>query len=145
MAARLAAVGQRYTRGCRELTRAMARAGRPLTVPELVQATNGIPQSTAYRSVAALREAGVVTRVAGEQDHARFELSDAIDGPHHHYLLCSRCGRVENIDAPEAVERTLSESVRNAARDQGFGVTGHRLVFEGLCRDCCASRTARPA
>lgn len=138
VAERLAAVGQRYTRGCREVTRAMASAGRPLTIPELLEATDGVPQSTAYRSVAALREAGVVARVAGEMEHAYFELSEVVAGPHHHYLVCLRCGRVENVDAPEAVEQALRDSVRGTARETGFEVSHHRVVFDGLCRNCCA-------
>jgi Fur family transcriptional regulator, ferric uptake regulator len=136
VAARLAVIGQRFTRGCRELTRAMAAADRPLTVPELVSATDGIPQSTAYRSIAVLREAGLVARVAGEQDHARFELTDTVLGPHHHYVVCLRCGRVEVVPAPIAVETTLGECAREVAREQSFQITGHRLLFEGLCPSC---------
>ncbi|MGH7911920.1 MAG: hypothetical protein ACREQM_18570, partial [Candidatus Dormibacteraceae bacterium] len=64
VAARLAAADQRYTAARRELVEAMAGAGRPLTIPELVGVTDGVPQSSAYRNVGVLLEAGVVQRIA---------------------------------------------------------------------------------
>jgi len=41
-------------------------------------------------------EIGVVRRVAGADDHGRFELAEELSG-HHHHLVCARCGKVEDV------------------------------------------------
>lgn len=136
VAERLLAADQRYTAARQELVEAMARAARPLTIPELVGAAPGVPQSSAYRNMTVLLDAGVVQRLAGTDDHARFELADAVAGHHHHHLVCAQCGRVEDIDASSALERALGEAARAVAREQGYEITEHRLDLEGVCPDC---------
>lgn len=135
-AARLLAAGQRYTAARRELVAAMREAGRPLTIPELVGVARGVPQSSAYRNVAVLMEAGVVRRIAGTDDHARFELAEELLGHHHHHLVCAQCGRVEDIDPSATLELALGEAARQVARQQGYEITEHRLDLEGVCPDC---------
>ena len=65
-------------------------------MPEILAANEALPQSSAYRNVTALIEAGVVRRVTGVDDHGRFELSEDLAG-HHHHLACARCGKVEDV------------------------------------------------
>lgn len=134
-AARLLAADQRYTTARRELVEAMIGARRPLTIPELVEVTAGVPQSSAYRNVSVLIEAGVARRIAGTDDHARFELAETMLGHHHHHVVCAQCGRVEDIDPSAALEVALGEAASQAAR-QGYQITEHRLDLEGLCPDC---------
>lgn len=134
-AARLLAADQRYTAARRELVEAMIGARRPLTIPELVAETAGVPQSSAYRNVSVLIEAGVARRIAGTDDHARFELAETMLGHHHHHVVCAQCGRVEDIDPSAALEVALGEAASQAAR-QGYQITEHRLDLEGLCPDC---------
>ena len=63
VASRLRRVGQRYTSGRKLLIDALARAARPVTTAELVALESGLPQSTTYRNLAILEQAGVVHRV----------------------------------------------------------------------------------
>lgn len=135
-AARLFEAGQRYTPARRQLVEAMRAAGRPLTIPELVARADDVPQSSAYRNVTLLMEAGVARRIAGTDDHARFELAETMLGNHHHHLVCAHCGRVEDIDPPAMLELALGEAARQVARQQGYEITEHRLDLEGLCPDC---------
>lgn len=135
-AARLLAADQRYTQARRGLVEAMAGAGRPLTIPELVALTEGVPQSSAYRNVTVLIEAGVARRITGNDDHARFELAEAMLGHHHHHVVCAQCGRVEDIDPSAALEVALGEAASQAARQQGYEIIEHRLDLEGLCPEC---------
>ena len=96
VALRLAAQEQRYTAVRRSLVTTLAEAGRPLSIPEILASSLELPQSSAYRNVTTLIEAGVVRRVTGVDDHGRFELAEELAG-HHHHLACRRCGKVEDV------------------------------------------------
>ncbi len=134
---RLAALDQRYTPLRRTLVETLATLARPLTIPEIVAAAPTLPQSSAYRNVTTLIEAGVVRRVVGSDDHSRFELSEDIAG-HHHHLVCGSCGKVEDVPPSERLERAIGDAARSIADQQGYEVTEHRMELVGLCPDCRA-------
>lgn len=135
-AQRLASMDQRYTGGRRDLVDALAGADRPLSVPEILDVTSAIPQSSAYRHLSVLIEAGIVTRVATGSDQARFELSERLSGDHHHHLVCGSCGAVVDVDAFPRLERALDAAARLAEEESDFEVTGHKIDLVGLCARC---------
>ncbi len=49
---------------------------------------------------------------------------------HHHHLVCSRCGRIENVDLD------LGLLAFAAAERHGFMPGQAEVVFRGLCPDC---------
>src|ERR1700730_3991750 len=135
VAIRLARVEQRYTSSRRALVETLAAAGRPLSIPEILSATPSIPQSSAYRNVTALIDAKAVRRVAGSDDHGRFELAEDLAG-HHHHLICEGCGQVLDITTSPRLEMALAEAARGAEEDTGFSVDDHRMDLVGTCSDC---------
>ncbi|MHB8329025.1 MAG: Fur family transcriptional regulator [Acidimicrobiales bacterium] len=135
VALRLAGLEQRYTRLRRVLVETLATAGRPLTMPEILASAPQLPQSSAYRNITALGDAGVVRRVAGTDDHGRFELAEDLSG-HHHHLVCGACGRIEDVRPSPRLERALGEAMRAVAGQQGYDVAEHRLDMVGRCPDC---------
>lgn len=135
---RLGRLGQRYTPMREALVSALAQAGRPLTVPEIVTAAPRLPQSSAYRNVTTLIGAGIVRRVVGTDDHGRFELTEELSG-HHHHLVCSGCGKVEDLHASADLERALDSVAAAAALEQDYQVLEHRLDLVGLCASCRAA------
>jgi Fe2+ or Zn2+ uptake regulation protein len=132
---RLAGVDQRYTSSRRTLVATLAAAGRPLTIPEILEATPSLPQSSAYRNLTTLADAGVVRRVAGTDDHGRFELAEELSG-HHHHLVCGGCGKVEDLHPSAGLERALRDAAGAAVAEEGYRVTEHRLDLVGLCPAC---------
>jgi Fur family transcriptional regulator, ferric uptake regulator len=132
---RLRAAGQRYTSGRRAAVDVLARATAPLTIPEVVAGGRRIPQSSAYRSLAVLEQAGVVRRILTSGDFARFELAEDLT-QHHHHLICSSCGGVEDFTAPPALERSLRRAVRDVEGATGFAAAHHRLDLVGTCTAC---------
>ena len=58
---------------------------RPLTIPEVLDAGNGLAQSSVYRNLVILEQAGVVHRIVTNDEFARFELAEDLVG------LCRRC------------------------------------------------------
>ena len=133
--ARLAAFDQRYTRLRKALVETLGGAGRPLTIPEILTRNARFTQSTAYRNITVLIDAGAVRRVAGTDDHGRFELAEELAG-HHHHLVCGTCGKVADVHLSAKLERALAEAARAAAHEQDFDVSEHRFDLVGVCADC---------
>src|ERR1039458_7082705 len=129
---RLAGLDQRYTPLRKVLVETLAASARPLAMPEILVAAPELPQSSAYRNLTALIEVGVVRRVAGTDDHGRFELAEELSG-HHHHLVCAACGRVEDIPPSQRLERALGDTAREIAEQQGYRVTEHRVDLVGHC------------
>jgi len=134
-ATRLAQAGQRYTRLRRRLVEILARAGSPLSIPEIMRGRRGLPQSTVYRNLSDLEGAGVVRRVMADDEFGRYELTEELTG-HHHHLICSRCGRTTDVTLRQQVETTLDAALDEVGRQAGFADVRHRLDLIGLCGVC---------
>jgi Fur family ferric uptake transcriptional regulator len=132
---RLRRVGQRYTVNRRALVDALVGARGPVSIGDLLAGRRSVPQSSTYRNLAVLEQAEVVRRVITEGDFARFELEEDLT-EHHHHLVCSNCGRVEDVAIPADVERSLGRSLDRLAKGAGFASVGHRLDLIGRCRSC---------
>ncbi len=137
VAALLRRVDQRFTSGRRAMVVALARLDRPVTIPELMATSPGLAASSAYRHMTVLEQAGVVRRIVlGGDDHARFELAEALTDHHHHHLICSRCGAVDDFTVPAKLERAVSDALDEVAANTGFKATDHRFDLIGLCANC---------
>ena len=134
-AERLAAEHQRYTANRRAIVDILGAAPRPLALSEVLAEGDGLAQSSVYRNLAVLEEAGVVRKVAAADEFARYELAEDLTG-HHHHLLCTRCGAVEDFTLPPQVERSIEMALGTAARRTGFHGLHHRLDLVGLCATC---------
>ncbi|MCU1394219.1 MAG: Fe2+/Zn2+ uptake regulation protein [Ilumatobacteraceae bacterium] len=126
---------QRYTSMRRHLVEMLSDAEHPITIPDILRLDPALAQSSVYRNLAVLEQAGVITRVVTHDEWARFELAEDIGG-HHHHLICEECGAVLDVVVPDAVEATLDESLGNLAAMNGFELRHHRLDLVGVCTDC---------
>jgi Fur family transcriptional regulator, ferric uptake regulator len=95
-----------------------------------------LPQSTTYRNLALLEQVGVVHRVRGSDEFARFELAEEFTGHHHHHLVCRSCGAVEDFEASRQVEQGLADAIGKFATSTGFRAETHRLDLLGTCASC---------
>ena len=136
VANRLHRAGQRLTPNRDALVDVLATAGRPLTIPEILQADAALAQSSVYRNLVLLEQAGVVHRIVTNAEFARFELAEDLTGDHHHHLICSTCGAVEDAPASAAIERALDRAIEEVERASGFRTTAHRIDLVGVCRNC---------
>lgn len=135
ISARLRAADQRYTSGRRNLVAVLATGGRPLTASEILVA-GGLAQSSAYRNLAVLETCGVVHRVAGSDEFARFELAEDLTDHHHHHLICTSCGLVTDFTVSDRLERLLETAMETVAQTTGFAPDHHRLDLLGRCTSC---------
>jgi Fe2+ or Zn2+ uptake regulation protein len=131
----LAGSSQRFTATRRALVAVLADADGPLSIPEILEATDDLAQSSVYRNLTVLEEAGVVVRVAGVDDRVRYELGEHLTG-HHHHLVCTSCGAVADVRIPDALEQDLERVLTRLAGGAGFSVEGHRLDLLGRCAAC---------
>jgi Fe2+ or Zn2+ uptake regulation protein len=134
-AARLRQSDQRYTKNRRAIVTALAASDRPVTIPELLSVRKGLPQSSAYRNLALLEDAGVVRRVLGGGEFARYELAEDLT-EHHHHFICSTCGAVEDFTLPGDVETNVERALKRVARRSQFEGVHHRLDLVGICAQC---------
>jgi Fur family transcriptional regulator, ferric uptake regulator len=132
---RLLGAGQRYTSGRRQLVTVLERARKPLPIGEIVRSSGDLPQSSIYRNLAVLEQTGIVRRVITEEEFGRYELTEEFT-EHHHHLICSSCGKVEDVTIPGPLESTMDKTMDKVARKAGFAEVSHRLDLIGICRDC---------
>ena len=132
---RLRAADQRYTAGRRQLVELLAEAPRPETIPEILQRAPALAQSSAYRNLVVLEECGVAHRVVTSDERARYELAEDLMG-HHHHLICTSCGRVDDFTVSPQMERSLEAALQRAVDGTGFHAAAHRLDVIGTCASC---------
>ena len=101
---------------------------------DLVEASRarhlGIGRATIFRTLDVLAELGLVERIdlpSGEHAYVACEPS------HHHHVVCSRCGRTQDVE-----DAGLRAVVRDVARRTGYRIDEHRLELFGLCPACQA-------
>ena len=132
---RLRLVDQRYTRGRRAIVDLLIHAGHPVSISDIAEKRPDIPRSSAYRHLVDLQQAGVVRRIAANDEFARFELAEDLT-EHHHHLLCINCGKVIDVTPTPSFERSVTKALTDLADAEGFEPQSHRLDVLGMCADC---------
>jgi Fur family ferric uptake transcriptional regulator len=140
VAARLGEADSRYTRHRRALIEVLRHAKQPMTIAEILAVASHLPQSSVYRNLAVFEETGLVQRLVGAGDFARFELAEDLLG-HHHHLVCRSCGTMHDVELPHELEADIERALTALARRRRFQLQGHRLDLIGLCRTCSAAET----
>jgi len=135
-AAKLASKGRRLTSPRRLVVEAMSNATRPFTVEDLCVALPGVGRATVFRTVRLLVETNVLCRVVIEDGTVRYQLSASTS--HHHHLVCSRCGCVQ-----EFVDPKLDRLIEANARAHRFGLASHAMELYGVCSDCRTGSSGR--
>ncbi len=131
----LTAHAHRFTTARQHIVAALHEADSPLTILQLLDAGEGLVQSTTYRNLVVLEDAGVVTRVITPDDHARYELDEHLTH-HHHHLICNDCGDVKDFELSDNLENKLDGELQEAGRTAGFRIERHSLDLFGTCKSC---------
>jgi Fe2+ or Zn2+ uptake regulation protein len=84
--------------------------------------------SSVFRAVTFLEDEGVIQKVDVGDGKSRYEPNST----HHDHVHCDRCGRVVEIEGDCLVQQVD----RQIADMTGFAVSGHSLVFTGMCPEC---------
>ena len=81
-----------------------------------------------YGVLAALTEAGLVRKIEPAGGPAHFERRI---GDNHHHLVCSACGRIEDVPCAIGEAPCLT-----ASHTHGFTIESAEVTFNGLCPTC---------
>lgn len=131
----LSSINQRYTTNRRKLIGILQEATKPITINQILESNSDLAQSSVYRNLAVLEQAGLVVRIITNEDHAHYELAEHILD-HHHHIICSPCGEILDFHLSAKIEKALEESLQKIADDFGFSIDRHRLDLLGTCGDC---------
>ncbi len=128
----LKAAGLRVTAGRLAILGALEKESKPVTVEQLGKRLKGALNSvTLYRALEALKDARIVARVGLGHEHAHYEL---VHGrPHHHHVVCTSCGHIEDIEVPHS--RTPEQDAHKRAKTF-TSIESYALEFFGTCRTC---------
>ncbi|QTX05824.1 Fur family transcriptional regulator [Agromyces archimandritae] len=83
-----------------------------------------------YGVLGALADAGILRRIEPAGSPARYERRV---GDNHHHLVCTGCGRVEDVDCLVGASPCLTPG-----HDHGFRIERAEVTFWGVCADCRA-------
>ena len=83
--------------------------------------------STVFRAIGVLEAEGTVQKLDLGDGLSRYESVRA----HHEHIQCDRCGRIAEV--PGCV---LEDAAAVIESSTGFRLSGHRVVFSGLCPGC---------
>ena len=87
-----------------------------------------VSMATVYRTLAVLKEMGLVAGHTLGEDHAHFE--PAPKTPHYHFT-CLGCGLVVEFDAAQ-----VAQVVQVLSERKGLQVTEVHLLLSGYCAQC---------
>jgi Fe2+ or Zn2+ uptake regulation protein len=123
--------GHRVTSQRLVIHRELRERGRHATVEQVHAAVAerlpGVSLPTVYATLELLEELGLARRVHPGRGPVLFDpRTDA-----HAHAVCRVCGRVEDVEAPAALDAPVA-----AARRAGFAETRGEVVVTGLCADC---------
>lgn len=95
----------------------------------LIQIDPGIGQTTVYRTLKLLCDAGLASEIQFADNITRYEV--ARPNSHHDHLVCVKCGKIEEILDPriEALQKELAEK-------HGYTLVGHIHNLYGYCKNC---------
>lgn len=90
---------------------------------------SSIGQTTVYRTLKLLCEAGLAIETQFSDNITRFEV--AIPHRHHDHMVCLKCGKIIEISDPR-IEKLQKE----IAAAHNFDLTGHSHTLYGFCQTC---------
>jgi Fur family ferric uptake transcriptional regulator len=88
--------------------------------------------STVYRTLSALKEAGVVNELHLDEEHHHYELYGQDE---HSHLVCLECGKVMEVDSG-----AFAEAAADTAKAHGFAIATAQVELTGYCADCRQQR-----
>ena len=121
--------GKRYSRQRELIYEALRQTEQHPTAEMIYQwlkpANPSLSLGTVYRNLNLLADEGAIRRMAFP-----VERYDAKTIPHPHFC-CDQCGAVYDLHLPYDAELD-----RQALLASGHDVTGHEVVFHGICTKC---------
>jgi len=125
--------GLRRTKGRKEIFEFLLKnKGEHFSAKDLYDKlkTKGVSLTTIYRTLSILEKTGVVKRTSFSKRHMSYEI---FKEPHIH-LICSKCGKIKEIKAPEIHKLYEVLDINNSLKslDPLFYI----IEIYGICENC---------
>lgn len=95
----------------------------------IAQKDTGIGQTTVYRTLKLLCDAGLANGIQFSDNITRYEV--ARPNEHHDHLICLNCGKIVEIR-----DNRIESLQKEIAEGNGFTLTGHSHNLYGYCPAC---------
>ncbi len=96
---------------------------------ELTDRGQKVGLTTVYRTLQTLTEVGAVDALNSDTGETLYR--HCLTDRHHHHLVCTNCGRSEEIDGGP-----VEEWAKQTAEKYGFELSGHDAEIFGVCGTC---------
>lgn len=96
---------------------------------ELTDRGQKVGLTTVYRTLQTLTEVGAVDALNSDTGETLYR--HCLTDRHHHHLVCTNCGRSEEIDGGP-----VEEWAKETAEKFGFQLSGHDAEIFGICQTC---------
>ncbi len=104
---------------------------RPIGAEFICKKLNGkINEATVYRTLSSFEKSGILRKVDLRKDSTYFELNN----DHHHHIVCTKCGEIEDFKENIEIEKLLKKVVVDSKKFKS--IEEHSLELFGLCRVC---------
>ncbi|QDT39320.1 Fur family transcriptional regulator [Stratiformator vulcanicus] len=138
----LATKGQRLTPERKAIVEEVFSEHEHFDAEQLVQrltqnrGNRRVSRSTVYRTLTAMEEAGMLRKVARQDDRDVYEHDYGY--PRHDHLICRETGKLIEFQCPE-----LESILAKVAAEHGFLMEGHRLEVYGRSAEACRPRVRK--
>ncbi len=96
-----------------------------------------VSRSTIYRTLGQMVDAGLIRRVARQDEREVYEHDYGY--PQHDHFICKRCG-----DLIEFHSADIAQILEQISKEYGFRMEGHRMEVDGICAECSRPPATRP-
>ena len=96
---------------------------------ELRERGEKIGLTTVYRTLQSLADIDAVDALHPPSGETLYRQCNS--DHHHHHLVCTKCGRTEEIDGGP-----IESWAKEKAAGHGFALTGHEAEIFGICAAC---------
>jgi Fur family ferric uptake transcriptional regulator len=129
---RLRAAGKRITPQRKLVLGILAEASTHLDAHDIYERgrrhDSYLSLATVYRTLALLKEAGLIHELHLDDEHHHYELTSKQE---HSHLICLGCGLIIEVDST-----AFAQAAEAAGVGYGFRVTNAQVEVTGYCSDC---------
>jgi len=93
--------------------------------------------STVYRTLDLLARMNIVNKISIGDGQRRYEFKSKEKDEHHHHLICTNCGKINNYSEFLDEELLLiKKTEEKLAKKYNFIIQDHNIEFLGICEKC---------
>lgn len=126
----LRSAGMRVTKPRLAILAFLSTQKRPVSL-QRIAAHQHANLTTVYRIIESFLAAHILRGCDVGHGHMDYELADL---PHHHHVLCTVCGLIEEVEECSSNEKIHKETLR--ASKKFSVIDDHQTTFYGICTSC---------